>query len=90
MFVKKFTEQEFIQGRHFADLGETGDFYADEIALSNSYSGVGVASGVLVKGGKEQKASLEILFSPEVDLSGSAGQIFQSGWDSWTLAKERN
>lgn len=90
MSIKKFTEQEFIQGLHFADLGENGDFYADEIAISESYQGVGVASGVLVKGEKEQKANIEILFSPEVDLSGTAGQLFQAAWDSWTIAKERN
>jgi len=86
--IKRFSSEDLIQKRNFADLGEVGDFYADRVETNDLDARFGRAKvfGVVVQGEKETKAVLNITFPQEIDvLSLPAGKLFQSGWEEWQI-----
>ncbi len=86
--IKKFSDQDIVDGLNFADLGEVGDFVADKIILDeveSCFNRIQVP-GMLMTGTSNDHAVLHITYPEDIDIfSLSAGQLFQAGWEEWQL-----
>ncbi len=84
-----FSDEELLNRKNFADLGEAGDFYADALVVNQCAPGTVEAQGVLVKGENERKALLSFIPEFNADKAFSAGGLFNSPWDEWQIFIER-
>lgn len=86
--IKEFTDQDLIQRRYIADLGENGEFYAQKIVLDEiggCFNRVKV-EGTLCNYGGEKDADLILTLPAEFDIySMTAGEIFNAAWDEYQI-----
>jgi hypothetical protein len=83
--VKEFTEQEILQGRNHADLGEAGDFTAEWLeGEGNHWIAYGIYTPVLEQD-REETLAFFLEEDPENIEDMTAGEIFNMAWDIWEI-----